>query len=120
VVKLGYRRAQLLRPLTARERATLECVARGITQKMIAFGFGISIITVGNTAANAYKKLGFHGAAAAVNAHRDAHSADLESTSDRFVSASVLAARSDAPSAVVIEHNLDIVKTADHVIDLGA
>lgn len=40
---------------------------------MIAFEFGISINTVGNIAANAYKKLGVHGAAAAVNAHREAH-----------------------------------------------
>ncbi len=61
------------RPLTARECATLEHLARGMTQKMIAFEFGISINTVGNIAANAYRKLGVHGAAAAVNAHRDAH-----------------------------------------------
>ncbi len=61
------------RPLTARECATLERLARGMTQKMIAFEFGISINTVGNVAANAYRKLGVHGAAAAVNAHRDAH-----------------------------------------------
>ncbi|MGH2796503.1 MAG: response regulator transcription factor [Thermoleophilaceae bacterium] len=46
------------RPLTARECATLERLARGMTQKMIAFEFGISINTVGNIAANAYKKLG--------------------------------------------------------------
>jgi len=51
------------RPLTARECATLERLARGMTQKMIAFEFGISINTVGNLAANAYKKLGVHGAA---------------------------------------------------------
>ena len=44
-----------------------------MTQKMIAFEFGISINTVGNIAANAYRKLGVHGAAAAVAAHRDAH-----------------------------------------------
>jgi len=44
-----------------------------MTQKMIAFEFGISISTVGNIAANAYRKLGVHSAAAAVNAHRDAH-----------------------------------------------
>ncbi len=61
------------RPLTARECATLERKVRGLTQKMIAFEFGISINTVGNLAANAYKKLGVHGAAAAVHAHRDAH-----------------------------------------------
>jgi DNA-binding NarL/FixJ family response regulator len=61
------------RPLTARECATLDCLARGMTQKVIAFEFGIPINTVGNLAANAYKKLGVHGAAAAVHAHRDAH-----------------------------------------------
>ncbi len=61
------------RPLTARECATLDRLGRGMTQKAIAFEFGISINTVGNIAANAYKKLGVHGAAAAVNAHRDAH-----------------------------------------------
>ena len=44
-----------------------------MTQKMIAFEFGISINTVGNIAANAYKKLGAHSAAPAVHAHRDAH-----------------------------------------------
>ena len=36
-------------------------------------GLEISINTVGNIAAKAYKKLGVHGAAAAVHAHRDAH-----------------------------------------------
>jgi DNA-binding NarL/FixJ family response regulator len=41
------------RPLTSRECATLDCLARGMTQKMIAFEFGISINTVGNLAANA-------------------------------------------------------------------
>ncbi len=61
------------RPLTLRECETLDRLARGMTQKMIAFEFGISISTVGNVAANAYKKLGVHGAAAAVHAHRDAH-----------------------------------------------
>ena len=61
------------RPLTSRECATLERKARGMTHKLIAFEFGISINTVGNLAANAYKKLGVHGAAAAVHAHRDAH-----------------------------------------------
>ena len=44
-----------------------------MTQKIIAFEFGISIDTVGNIAANAYRKFGVHGAAAAVGAHRDAH-----------------------------------------------
>jgi DNA-binding NarL/FixJ family response regulator len=62
-----------LRPLTVRECGTLDCIARGLTHKMIAFEFGISINTVGNLAANAYKKLGVHGAAAAVHAHRDVH-----------------------------------------------
>lgn len=61
------------RPLTARECAILERLARGMTQKMVAFEFGISINTVGNIAANAYKKLGVHSAAAAVHAHRVAH-----------------------------------------------
>ncbi len=61
------------RPLTVRECETLERLARGMTQKLIAFEFGISINTVGNLAANAYRKLGVHGAAAAVHAHRDAH-----------------------------------------------
>ncbi len=57
----------------ARMRARLERKARGMTQKLIAFEFGISINTVGDLAANAYKKLGVHGAAAAVHAHRDVH-----------------------------------------------
>ena len=61
------------RPLTARECATLERMARGMTQKMIAFEFGIFVNTVGNIAANAYRRLGVHSAAAAVHAHRDAH-----------------------------------------------
>jgi DNA-binding CsgD family transcriptional regulator len=61
------------RPLTARECATLDRLARGMTQKEIAFEFGISINTVGNLAANAYRKLDVHGAAAAVHAHRDVH-----------------------------------------------
>jgi DNA-binding CsgD family transcriptional regulator len=51
----------------------LERKARGMTQKEIAFEFGISINTVSNLAANAYKKLAVHGAAAAVHAHRYAH-----------------------------------------------
>ena len=65
--------ASHLRPLTIRECETLDRLARGMTQKTIAFEFGISINTVGNLAANAYRKLGVHGAAAAVHAHRDAH-----------------------------------------------
>ncbi|MDQ3399631.1 MAG: LuxR C-terminal-related transcriptional regulator [Chloroflexota bacterium] len=61
------------RPLTARKCATLERVGRDLTHKEIAAEFGISINTVGNLAANAYRKLGAHSAAAAVLAHRDAH-----------------------------------------------
>ena len=61
------------RPLTARECATLERIGRDRTHKDIAAEFGISINTVANLAANAYKKLGAHSAAAAVLAHRDAH-----------------------------------------------
>jgi len=38
-----------------------------MTQKAIALEFGISINTVGNLAANAYRKLDVHGAAAAVH-----------------------------------------------------
>ena len=60
-------------PLTKRECATLDRIGRDMTQKMIAFEFRISINTVGNIAANAYKKLCVHGAAAAVNAHPGAH-----------------------------------------------
>ena len=44
-----------------------------MTQKTIAFEFGISINTVGNLASNAYNKLDVHSAAAAVHAHRDVH-----------------------------------------------
>ncbi len=62
-----------VRPRTARECATLDRIGRDMTQKAIAVDLGISINTVGNLAANAYKKLGVHGAAAAVHAHRDAH-----------------------------------------------
>ena len=61
------------RPLTTRECTTLERKARGMTHKMIAFEFGIYVNTVGNLAANAYKKLGVRGAAAAVHANRDTH-----------------------------------------------
>jgi len=62
-----------VRPLTARECTTLERVGRRLTHKDIAAEFGISINTVANLAANAYRKLGAHSAAAAVLAHRDAH-----------------------------------------------
>lgn len=61
------------RPLTARECATLDRIGRDLTHKDIAAEFGISINTVANLAANAYRKLGAHGAAAAMLAHRDAH-----------------------------------------------
>ena len=61
------------RPLTARECATLDCISRDMTHKTIAAELGISINTVANIAANAYKKLGADSAAAAVLAHRDAH-----------------------------------------------
>ncbi len=44
-----------------------------MTHKEIAAEFGISINTVANLAANAYRKLRAHSAAAAVLAHRDAH-----------------------------------------------
>ena len=61
------------RPLTAHECATLDRIGRDLTHKEIAAEFGLSIDTVGNLAANAYKKLDVHGAAAAVHTHRDAH-----------------------------------------------
>ena len=62
-----------VRPLTERECATLDRIGRDRTHKDIAAEFGISINTVANLAANAYKKFGAHSAAAAVVAHRDAH-----------------------------------------------
>jgi regulatory LuxR family protein len=59
-------------------------MARGMTQKMIAFEFGVSVNTIGNIAANAYRKLGVHGAAAAcMRTATCTSSADPESTSDR-------------------------------------
>lgn len=62
------------RPRKSRNRsATLDRIGRDLTHKDIAAEFGISINTVANLAANAYRKLGAHGAAAAVLAHRDAH-----------------------------------------------
>jgi len=60
-------------PPTKRECATLERIGRDLTHKDIAAEFGISINTVANLAANAYRKLGAHSAAAAVLAHRYAH-----------------------------------------------
>jgi len=62
-----------VRPLTERECAKLDRIGRDLAQKAIAAEFGISINTVANIAANAYRKLGAHSAAAAVLAHRDAH-----------------------------------------------
>jgi len=60
-------------PLTARECLTLDRIGRDMTHKDIAAELGISLNTVANLAAKAYRKLGAHGAAAAVLAHRDAH-----------------------------------------------
>lgn len=57
------------RPLTARECATLKRIARDMGRKQIAAELGISPSTVGNLAANAYRKLDVHTAAAAVDAH---------------------------------------------------
>ncbi|MBA2371014.1 MAG: hypothetical protein H0V71_05140 [Chloroflexi bacterium] len=69
---------------------TLDRIGRDRTHKDIAAKFGISINTVANLAANAYRKLGAHSAAAAVLAHRDAHPwcAARASTSGRSSSAS--------------------------------
>lgn len=61
------------RPLTARECKILNRIGRDQTHKDIAAELGISINTVANLAAKAYRKLGAHSAAAAVLAHRDAH-----------------------------------------------
>lgn len=52
-----------VQPLTARECATLDRIARDTSRKQIAAEFGISPSTVGNLAANAYRKLGVHAAA---------------------------------------------------------
>jgi len=51
----------------------LDRIGRDMTHKDIAAELGISINTVANFAAKAYRKLGAHSAAAAVLAHRDAH-----------------------------------------------
>lgn len=61
------------RPLTARECRILDRIGRDRTHKDIAAELSISINTVANLPAKAYRKLGAHGAAAAVLAHRDAH-----------------------------------------------
>jgi len=53
--------------------ATLDRIGRDVTHKDIAAELGISINTVANLAANAYKKLGVRGGAAAVHAHRNVH-----------------------------------------------
>lgn len=60
-------------PLTRRECLILDRIGRDRTHKDIAAELGVSINTVANLAAKAYRKLGAHGAAAAVLAHRDAH-----------------------------------------------
>jgi len=60
-------------PLTERECLILDRIGRDRTHKDIAAELGVSINTVANLAAKAYRKLGAHGAAAAVLAHRDAH-----------------------------------------------
>ena len=60
-------------PLTHRECLILDRIGRDRTHKDIAGELGVSVNTVANLAANAYRKLGAHGAAAAVLAHRDAH-----------------------------------------------
>ncbi len=60
-------------PLTERECLILDRIGRDRTHKDIAAELGVSINTVANLAAKAYRKLGAHSAAAAVLAHRDAH-----------------------------------------------
>ena len=60
-------------PLTERECLILDRIGRDRTHKDIAAELGVSINTVANLAAKAYRKLGAQGAAAAVPAHRDAH-----------------------------------------------
>jgi DNA-binding NarL/FixJ family response regulator len=65
--------ARRAHPLTERECLVLDRIGRDRTHKAIAAELGVSINTVANLAAKAYRKLGAHGAAAAVLAHRDAH-----------------------------------------------
>ena len=60
-------------PLTERECLILDRIGRDRTHKDIAAELGVSINTVANLAAKAYRKLGAQSAAAAVLAHRDAH-----------------------------------------------
>lgn len=60
-------------PLTHRECLILDRIGRDRTHKDIAAELEVSINTVANLAAKAYRKLGAHGAAAAVLAHRNAH-----------------------------------------------
>lgn len=61
------------RPLTERECLILDRIGRDRTHKDIAAELGVSINTVANLSAKACRKLGAHGAPAAVLAHRDAH-----------------------------------------------
>ena len=65
--------ARRAHPLTGRECLILDRIGRDRTHKEIAGELGVSINTVANLAAKAYRKLGAHGAAAAVLAHRGAH-----------------------------------------------
>ncbi len=65
--------ARRARPLTERECLILDRIGRDRTHKDIAAELGVSINTVADLAAQAYRKLGAHGAAAAVLTHRDAH-----------------------------------------------
>lgn len=61
------------RPLSARECLVLDRIGRDWTHTAIAAELGVSLSTVANPSARAYRKLGAHSAAAAVLAHRDAH-----------------------------------------------
>src|SRR5260370_124119 len=65
--------ARRAHPLTERECLILDRIGRERTHKDIAAELGVSINTVANLAAKAYRRLGAHSAAAAVLAHRDAH-----------------------------------------------
>lgn len=65
--------ARRAHPLTERECLILDRIGRDRTHKDIAAELGVSINTIANLAAKAYRKLGAHSAAAAVLAHRDAH-----------------------------------------------
>ena len=65
--------ARRAHPLTERECLVLDRIGRDRTHKDIAAELGVSINTVANMAANAYRGLGAHSAAAAVLAHGDTH-----------------------------------------------